>query len=341
MDKSRAEWRRPKKKAASSGQLPSFTHSGEHADSGTNTRRNGFHAGSLQESVVALVMPVPSVSWYSMLGRFKNPVLALALFKRYKSKAYIRSTIVAYAAYLVYCSYWVNYLLGIDSFGVFRSLLLDTAGVIFLIGSPVVAALAATSVVSERRSGTLMSVRVSLLRPFDIVWGKVVASVAPVLFPVGVCMVTGLLFSLLSLTGMVEVYKLSTVEEAYWLLATVGTGVWLVVSSMAVSIVCVLVSTFAKSSAAAVVISYGMIFMAIILAVIASALVVGSVEILCDPYRGRSCEIGTYDLYHLIGRYRYDIYYVLRILLFSPLAAFSLVWACRRLRLPAKNTAAV
>ncbi|MDE0268529.1 MAG: hypothetical protein OXI96_05780, partial [Acidimicrobiaceae bacterium] len=55
----------------------------------------------------------------------------------------------------------------------------------------VVPALAATSVVGERRRGTLMLVQLSLLRRFDIVWGAVVASIAPVLFPAWVCVISG------------------------------------------------------------------------------------------------------------------------------------------------------
>ncbi|MDE0269055.1 MAG: hypothetical protein OXI96_08510, partial [Acidimicrobiaceae bacterium] len=208
-----------------------------------------------------------------MLDRIKNPVVALELSKRYKNRAYV---IVVYAVYAVYAVYsvfvlvdaaWKTWRYSLPFFypdgREFGELLGATIGltvwpvvvVIFL----VVPVLAAVSVVGERRRGTLMPVQLSLLRPFDIVWGKVVASVAPVLCPVVVCVVVLYSFSLFSLVLTLTLNMGEVNVQRLFGSVTVGAGVGagLVVLSMAVSVVCVSCSTFAKSSAAAIAMPYG------------------------------------------------------------------------------------
>ncbi|MDE0269569.1 MAG: hypothetical protein OXI96_11175 [Acidimicrobiaceae bacterium] len=215
-----------------------------------------------------LVLPV--YSRHSILDRFKNPVFALALSKRYRSKTYVIAVYVAYVVYAAYSLFtltlnWDVVIAAYPYHGhrtlleelFWASTLLVVVSVIFL----VVPVLAASSVVGERRRGTLMLVQLSLLRPFDIVWGKVVASVAPVLFPAVVCVVTLLSFFLRA--------DMVGIERVQWFFGSVIAGVALVVLSVAVSVVCVLFSTFAKSSAAAIVMSYGLLFSMIFMMMLA------------------------------------------------------------------------
>ena len=186
------------------------------------------------------------------------------------------------------------------------------AGALLAIGMIllVVPVLAATSVVGERRRGTLMPVQLSLLRPFDIVWGKVVASIAPILFPVVVCVVTFLPFSL---------WVNMDVERVYRLFVIVVVGVALVALSVVVSVVCVLCSTFAKSSAAAIVMSCGLFCSMIFIMPLAGYVL--ATEILLD-----------------VGEEDDEIAFGLSLLVCMVGGLPScFLWACRRLRLPAKQ----
>ncbi|MDE0268422.1 MAG: hypothetical protein OXI96_05220 [Acidimicrobiaceae bacterium] len=242
-----------------------------------------------------------------MLDHFKNPVLALELSRWYKNKAFVIGIGVMYAVMLnpiLLFSFFLRFSPIVDALHLIEEYLDSVSGngsyfsfviphsakdISFLRGSHglivlvlgltvlVVPALAATSIVGERRRGTLMPVQLSLLRPFDIVWGKVVASVAPIVFPAGVYAVALVLTS----------------WNVRQLFLGVGGVLVLVGAVFFVSAVSVLISTFAMSSAVAVVLSYGMAFM--VWLVLAFALAVDNMEWFLGIVFNVYCEVVYYD----------------------------------------------
>ena len=296
--------------------------------------RRGSMLDRVESPVLALglllVLPTSSVR-SMMLDRVRNPVLALELSKHYKSKAYIVSERIIYSfsclflcwfvlffvVILYHCSevHQVNYGLTTYDFlthtwGRQRSLfaVFLTLPVFFMV--PV---LAVASVVGERQRGTLMFVQLSLLRPFDIVWGKVVASIALVLFPAGVLVFTHVLIVLLLLACLFLDSPLPINAVVTGSSSTVLGGLVVLTIVFAVPAVSVLISTFTKSSAAAG---------------------VTAIAVNC-------CGIAIFYVDLMIG----DVVRFSRLGLLVALFVLSFMlgvvcaavwWACMRLRLPAK-----
>lgn len=194
------------------------------------------------------------------LVAYRNPILARELYKRSRA----RSTAVILTSYLfffglVFC--WAYYLvydnseqyapnqygygygftqsdyarLGQASFEVALILILCVVGLL-------VPAIAANSIVGERRSQTLMPIQLSLLRPFDIVFGKIASSV--------------MLIVLLVLATM-PVLMVSYMIGGIRFSGVVGGLAVIVLTAFFVSAVSVLMSTLMKSSVAAIILSYG------------------------------------------------------------------------------------
>ena len=319
-----------------------------------------------------LALPVSS-KYHSMIpGRVENPVLALELSKRHKGRTYIVSQRIIYAFFLLCLFGSAVFLLYSELFhlfsdaSIFRSVVVlshsdsyrpkldilflklfgnvhNFAMVLMFLLLP---AFAATSIVDERQRGTLMLVQSSLLRPFDIVWSKIVASVAPVLVPAGV-------------SGFVWVFYLRSLMRDIG----VGTGLWLIIAIIvpalfvlipfAVSAVLVLVSTFGKSATASITVSYTIAL--ILLSFASGSMSFLLIEALVDrtycwspPYSPHpSCLLphvdcfpvrGFFDLCfggeisaHPIVRYTY---FMLVPVVYACAVGLSVRWACRRLRLP-------
>lgn len=185
-----------------------------------------------------------------MLDRVKNPVFARELSRWYKRKPFVVITTIIYLLYLTYFIFAVTYKADYDIV-VNRQLGMIVSNVaypVFTMIYLVVPALAATSVVSERRSRTLMPIQLSLLRPFDIVWAKIVAPVVPILFPAGISMlILGLI--LLKHGGGLWVSGAGAVFMFTWVMC----------SALIVSAVSVLISIFARSGAQAITLSYAVV----------------------------------------------------------------------------------
>ena len=209
------------------------------------------------------------------LDRAKNPVFARELSRYDIRKPFVAIiTSVVYASYFAYCIFvafvfirhtpsfpydvTIQGWMGSRDFVVTYDITLsDWHSFVFRALNPVfvmvylaIPALAATSIVSERRRQTLMPVQLSLLRPFDIVWAKVVAPIVPILFPTGVYVVTLALVPLWHERFLLPSASAISLGLAY-----------IVSSAFIASAVSVLISTFAKSSATAVTLSYGMLIM--------------------------------------------------------------------------------
>ena len=240
--------------------------------------------------LVLPVLPVSSVR-SMMLDRTRHPILALELSKRYKSKAYIVSARIIYAFSCLYLCWsvlvfvWLVFVfvgIAFFSLGVQRvpyDLYLVWGGSLFIVWGGtwlffaaflgllvffVVPVLAVASVVGERQRGTSMLVQLSLLQPFDIVWGKVVASIDLVLFPAGAWVFTTLFalmpLSLMPLSEMLLSQDMRstinlTITEIGIVVISVSSmvvgGLAVLIIVFAVPAASVLISTFAKSSAAA------------------------------------------------------------------------------------------
>ncbi|MDE0269324.1 MAG: ABC transporter permease subunit [Acidimicrobiaceae bacterium] len=193
------------------------------------------------------------------LVAYRNPILARELYKRSRA----RSTAVILTSYLfffglVFCwSYYVVYdnseryapnqygygygftqsdyaRLGQQSFETALILILCVVGLL-------VPAIAANSIVGERRSQTLMPIQLSLLRPFDIVFGKIASSVMLIV-----------LLVLATMPVLMVPYMIGGIRFS----GVVGGLAVIVLTAFFVSAVSVLMSTLMKSSVAAIILSY-------------------------------------------------------------------------------------
>lgn len=209
-----------------------------------------------------------------MSSRTQNPVLALELFRQYKNKLFVTSAIIIYLLYFALCLAFAITLdvddslvaegqlfvwpVRVGAYGGQAGILLDeleepyayafyTMLPVLCMIVTVVPALAATSVRREHRQQTLMPVQLSLLRPFDIIWGKIVASVAPIAVPAGIYTVTLFLFALKT--------------DKYWISSPIAGLVLMISTAFVVSAISVMFSTFIKNSAATIIASQVVAFL--------------------------------------------------------------------------------
>ncbi|MDE0269542.1 MAG: ABC transporter permease subunit [Acidimicrobiaceae bacterium] len=184
------------------------------------------------------------------LVRVDNPALVLELSRWCRSRLFVVSVMGVYVS----CCFASGFFYFVGPYSSFHHTTDYFTMPIIVMVFVVVPPFGATSIAGERRSRTLVPIQLSLLRPFDIVWGKVVASVVPILFPALVFAFTAYLKD----SGFPFFDVVLFFDVVFWLVMVVAVA-------FAVASVSVLISTFAKSSAAAVSLIYGIFCLLLVL----------------------------------------------------------------------------
>ena len=119
---------------------------------------------------------------------------------------------------------------------------------------------ASVSITEERKSGTLIPVQVSLQKPLDIVFGKIVASVA---------------FSLLVVIAMSPMLTMTYMIGGISFFNIVGGLVSILFTSLIISVVSVFISARVKSNVVAILLSFVAVFMILMGFILGSAIIYG------------------------------------------------------------------